>query len=384
MDLDTFFVPVSKEEIADGRPFQPDEWGTQLKVHDNGFPELEGCTIALVGIRMTEEEDPFSMQVRKWLYRLRRKSYAATMLDAGDLLLDDDREKNCQSLGYVISELLLKNIMPVLIGGPQYLVYGQYLAFQYMKEFANLVCFDNRFAFEPEEAGTITDENYLQRMTFSANPYIFNFSILGYQGYFVDAPALEALEKLYFDHYRLGNVRADLKEIEPVIRAADFMSFNVSAVRQSDSPAGIFPSPNGFTGEEACALARYAGLSDSLRCISFGGVDLLHKNRQQTAHLLAQMIWYFADGTLNHIREEPISGDPGFTRFITTIHKEACEIIFYKSNRTGRWWMEIPLDNHNNRELPNKHVIPCTYTDYQHACNDEMPERWWQTFKKLN
>ena len=29
------------------------------------------------------------------------------------------------------------------------------------------------------------------------------------------------------------------------------------------------------------------------------------------------------------------------------------------------------------------HMVPCSYSDYETACNDELPDKWWQTYKKL-
>jgi len=28
--------------------------------------------------------------------------------------------------------------------------------------------------------------------------------------------------------------------------------------------------------------------------------------------------------------------------------------------------------------------VPCSYKDYETACRDEMPDRWWQAFQKLS
>jgi hypothetical protein len=58
------------------------------------------------------------------------------------------------------------------------------------------------------------------------------------------------------------------------------------------------------------------------------------------------------------------------------------EIQFLKSKMSDLWWMEVPVPQHKSRFL-KQHLIPCSYRDYQIACNNEMPERWWQAFQKL-
>jgi hypothetical protein len=54
---------------------------------------------------------------------------------------------------------------------------------------------------------------------------------------------------------------------------------------------------------------------------------------------------------------------------------------FYKSNKSGRWWMEINIKDNNKTK--RRTLIPCTYNDYLSANNQEVPERWYTNRKKL-
>ena len=56
-------------------------------------------------------------------------------------------------------------------------------------------------------------------------------------------------------------------------------------------------------------------------------------------------------------------------------------INFYKSNKSGRWWLEINLIQHN--KYKRHALIPCTYKDYKKAANQEIPEKWFKAMKKL-
>ncbi len=69
---------------------------------------------------------------------------------------------------------------------------------------------------------------------------------------------------MYFDVSRLGHIQSKLEEAEPILRNADILSFDISAIRQSDAPACATTTPNGLYGEEACQVMRYAGMSDKL------------------------------------------------------------------------------------------------------------------------
>ena len=81
---------------------------------------------------------------------------------------------------------------------------------------------------------------------------------------------------------RIGDVRKDIHLTEPLFRDSDVAIFDISAVRQSDAPGTICPSPNGFYGEEICLLARYAGISDNMKTFGLFDVDpdLDSRNRQ--------------------------------------------------------------------------------------------------------
>ena len=65
------------------------------------------------------------------------------------------------------------------------------------------------------------------------------------------------------------------------------------------------------------------------------------------------------------------------------LKKDDQEIVFYKSNRSERWWMEVPNPN-NKVRYQKHHLVPCSYKDYETALREEMPERWWQAFQKIS
>jgi formiminoglutamase len=51
-------------------------------------------------------------------------------------------------------------------------------------------------------------------------------------------------------------------------------------------------------------------------------------------------------------------------------------LVFRKSKRTGRWWIEMPNNNSLNNKLPTTALLPCTYDDYLSATEQNIPERW--------
>ena len=103
--------------------------------------------------------------------------------------------------------------------------------------------------------------------------YLFNYTNIGYQTYFVDQDAVRLMKKMFFDTYRLGFVNRNIEEMEPMVRNADMLSFDISSIRQSDAPGCANATPNGFYGEQACQIMRFAGMSDKLTSLGIYEYD---------------------------------------------------------------------------------------------------------------
>ena len=58
------------------------------------------------------------------------------------------------------------------------------------------------------------------------------------------------------------------------------------------------------------------------------------------------------------------------------------EIVFYKSIKSGRWWMEIDNKNYIDNKTKSSTLLSCTYQDYLDACNDVLSDRWWKATKR--
>ena len=188
------------------------------------------------------------------------------------------------------------------------------------------------------------------------------------------------MKKMYFDVYRLGEVQSNLEQAEPVVRNADIVSLDLSSIRSSDLPRNISQEPNGFYGEQTCAIARYAGLSDKLT--SFGLYSYADGD-MRSDKLCAQILWYFLLGVDNRKGDYPFADKESYLKYTVSIQDGTYEVIFYKSHLSDRWWMEVPYPSKKGAKYQRHFMVPCHYEDYQIACGDEIPDRWWQTFQKL-
>jgi hypothetical protein len=213
--------------------------------------------------------------------------------------------------------------------------------------------------------------------------YLFNYTNIGFQTYFVDQQAITLMKNLYFDTYRLGNVRANMEEVEPMVRNADMISVDMGCIRASDAPGNANASPNGFYGEEICQIMRYAGLSDKLSSIGIYEINPRLDRQSQTAQLAGQMIWYFIDGFYSRMGDFPPDKKKDMVKFTVSLKDFKDEVIFYHSNKSERWWMEVPIRAKQRERYERHHLVPCSYQDYQVACQNALPDRWWQTYQKL-
>ena len=116
--------------------------------------------------------------------------------------------------------------------------------------------------------------------------------------------------------------------MEPITRDADIVSFDINAIQASEISRGVgFKSPNGFNGKEACAISRYAGLSNKVS--SFGLFELNNKQSDSGAMLIAQILWYFIEGVHCRIIEPSFQSDENFKKYI--VPSQDFDLVFTKA-----------------------------------------------------
>jgi hypothetical protein len=137
-------------------------------------------------------------------------------------------------------------------------------------------------------------------------------------------------------------------------------------------------NPNGIDSRTICGLTRYAGISDR---VSFMGIHELPSTPMMDK-LLAQMVWYFIEGFSLRFNEYPVSVNQGFIKYSVTLLNQT--MIFYKSEKSHRWWMELTNDSHLNNKTKKATLIACTENDYESAMQDNVPERWYNAVRRMH
>lgn len=365
-DLQEFLSPIDLSKINDDREYNDGQFGKNIRVNEGYLPDLDGVDMVIVGI--TETRGGGTIQsihsadaIRSQFYQLHRWHTDIAIADVGNIISGVSIQDSYSAAKIVIEELIKLNKKVVVLGGAHDNTLAQYLAYKGLDQTIEATVIDAKI--DLKSSDPLPAENFLMEMLTSEPNIVKHYNHIGFQSYLVHPQILEVIDKLRFDCFRVGMAKEDLEAMEPVIRNSHLVSFDLSCIKHSDAPGSAI-SPNGFSGEEACTLARYVGMSPHLS--SFGIYNYKPESDYQnlTAKQIAQMLWYFIDGLSRGKEELSLSELGHFNQYHTAFAE--VDTIFYQSKKTGRWWMQ----------MPDKNLIACAYSDYLQASSNEIPERW--------
>lgn len=394
MSLADFFSPISLSDISSKNEYFNSQFGRIIQIYQDEFPnweeEEDRPNLAIIGV----EEDRASINnkgtakapnaVRKHLYDLYQGDYKTKIIDFGNIKAGDSINDSYAALKVVVEELVKKDIVPIIIGGGQDLTYAQYRGYQDLEQRVEVAVIDAKFDLDQEhtEDMPLNSQTYLNHLILHQPDYLFNLNNVAYQTYLVSKESINMYDKLFFNAQRVGMIAGKLDQAEPIIRAADMVSFDIGAIRASEAPGNANAVPNGLFGDEACQLARYAGMSDKCSSIGFYEFNPTFDPMEQTAMLVSQMVWCFIDGYYNRKNDAPLIPKSAYIIYRTPLENEDHELVFVKSKKSDRWWMQVPY--FGTKSVNERfYLVPCRYEDYQLAVAGEMPDIWWKTHQKL-
>jgi arginase family enzyme len=334
--------------------------------------------IAIIGIPFdSRKDDTYSPEapdkIRSELYQLSKFNHKINIADFGNLKPASSVKGHYKALRDIIDYFNELKIVTIIIGGSQDLSIGVCEAFTGDNYFSLSVVdafLDVKKAQEPFDS-----TNYLSRL-FKIQSHLFQFNLIGFQSHYLPIENLNKLRSVS-NHLRLGVLRDDISIAEPVLRNTDFLSFDINSIKHSEAPGSLRITPNGLRSEEACQLAKYAGLSSRLKV--FGLFDYITENDQNnlTAIIAAQIIWYFSEGFIKRNNEIPDSSESNVTYQVEvdTVDKP---IVFIKNIISNQWWMQIETIE------KSKLFFACSGKEYEQACNNEIPGLWLNYIQKID
>lgn len=377
-----YFDPVNVDDLTGPFPWTRNNLGHRTKFNGRDEIDLDGIEVAVLGV--TEDRGSvhnpacgdMTGSIRSAFYRLYDHfPHSPGLVDLGNIRTGASLRDTQAALSYVLQELTGRGVISIILGAGHDLTYGQYGCYELAKPRVNLVVVDERIDVEMTEE--VHSESHLYHILSREPNYLFGFTHLAHQAFYTDPKWLDTVETLGFEAVRLGDMKGRLTEVEPAIRDADMMSIDISALRGGVAPANARTSPNGLTGEEICQICRYAGYSNSLSTLGIYELNGHFEQNHQTARLVSQMMWYMLEGITNRTPDQPTADSDEHLRYHVHLESTDHELVFIKSERTGRWWMEIMED-----EAPV--YIACSAADYQRALQEEIPDRWMQAYKLLS
>src|SRR5215204_1101398 len=362
-----FLEPLNMSELIGDHEFKDGQIGKMVLVYEHSFPDLKNADIVIVGCgeergnNLVMETNTATKKNREPFYFLYHWHVDVQLADIGNIRSGATLTDTYAALKTVVGELTAMGKTVLILGGGHDLTLAQYHSYRDAKQIIEGTCIDALVNIDIDSM--FRSESFLMEVLTGEPNFMSHYNHIGFQSYFVHPRMLETMDKLRFDCYRVGKVKENIEEMEPVIRNSAMVSFDIAAMAHSFAPSNSI-SPNGLTGEEACALMRFAGLSDTTNSIGIYGYDPAKDMDSMTARQISQMIWYVIDGKSRGKKEASIEDRNSFNEF----HVSFAEVstTFLQSKKTGRWWMQ----------LPDKRFIACSHKDYLLAGSNEIPERW--------
>lgn len=382
MNLPIFFDPVPDSLLREVHTHN--SFFMQINYHGEKFPDLKAIQIAIIGMTdVRGKKENRSMEdaatfIRQKLFFLKKGQAHYKIADLGNLRPGVDLLETYHRIRTIGEYLMKQQILPIFIGGTHNLDYGQYLSYEGMNKLVSMLTVDAKIDMEDEG---MPNDIHSQDIILHQPNFLFNYSQLAYQSFLTDRDLVNVMEKLYFDHVRLGRLRDNFKEIEPLIRNADLLSFDVCAIQSADAPGAADAQPFGLTAEEACQICWFAGMNEKLSSFGIYGYQPFYDDsKNKTASVIATMIWYFIEG-FYHRKDSLSFKSTDYIKYTVSLDSKPSILFFYKSKLSGKWWMEIPKSE--QEKFDRDTIIPCSYQDYLTAQKGEIPERWVNAQLKL-
>lgn len=381
-DISIYFKPVSNSLFENkGELFH------SIQIHnESGFPEVKDKGVAIL---YTPEYRNSAAAVEGQNEAFREQLYSMsigdawnfTIYDLGTIVPGETQSDTIFALSQVVSELVKNDILPFVIGGSQDLTLACYKGFEAQEQMINICSVDNTLDVgDPNQA--VTSNGFISHLLMQRPCYLFNYTTLGIQRPFTNKKDVDLFDKLYFDMCRLGELNNDFKVSEPFLRNSDLLTIDFKSIKSSDSDVSVYLNPNGVSAQQVCQISKYAGISDKMSCVGVFDIDL-HQSSMASG-LLAQIIWYFLDGYSSRVGDFPIGSKKNYTKFYVHLDDFDDDLVFYKSDKSNRWWLEVRYNPDVDSKYDRHQMVPCDKKDYDNALSNQIPDLWWKTLKKIN
>ncbi len=324
----------------DQQPFflKPISGDTQsLFTHTNHTNNQE-FTFDHKGIAFITDHTLFSASVRKSIENFKNHFKNITIYDAG---IADNLQSS--QLTTLFRHLNQKKIVPFILGID-------------LESLADVSIALNSQIFQlSNKISNITSDKKLIHNNF-----------IGYQRHLCELEDIYEIENNYYNAASLGKIRTYPYLVEPVIRDCQLLHVSLDAIKSSECPGIPGSLPTGLNAEELCQLMKYVGTANNLKAVCINTYDITQNT--DAASLIAEALWYFAEGMNLQQNHDHPAINPDSSSFIVTNSSLDDDLLFYKNNITHRWWVKKSIDN-------TASYLPCAYEEYENCVNNDIPDR---------
>jgi hypothetical protein len=295
----------SQEEYQSG-----DRIGRNLTAVNAGNVPPKGRGVALIGA-----DSRWTKHVRRHLYKFTHRMSDIGVYDLGNL-----RRTDPDFVTGPVHELMSSGVCPVIIGGHASLIKAVRQGFIVQRKPFRPVLMHESI---PDHLSDIPDKT----------------TVIGVQQHLVPKQLPEHVRTMHLSH-----TRATLSDADTHIRESNCTLFDLSAMSATDVPSQRSLSTSGLNIEEGCLLMRSAGLHAQTNAVLITGHDPMSLQLDQSANVVAQMIWYFLEAYNQCIYEHPLESSH-CTTYAMHLDDYDTDLKFYKSEKTGRWWVQfLPIN----------------------------------------
>ena len=383
MNLDIYFQPIDSIDI------KKDTIGSICEIYNTNFPDWESSDIVLIsvdenlGLNELPSLENNHIKIRQQLYDYHlAKGNKLKMADLGIIKRGASTSDTYAALEDITAEIQKKGKLLLILGGTQDLTYANYLGYKKLEQTINVTCIDQKIDLEMGSEAPISSNNFINHLLTFQPSFLFNFSILGCQQYYISEEQLNLFDELYFDYLRLGELNNNIKLAEPYLRNSDIISLDMSSIRRAEFSGTNENGPNGFFANEICQIAKYAGISDKLS--SFGAYNFSKILDTHEVELTAQIFYFIIDGFCHRKKDYPIGTKKNHVKYAVFHEELNHNLVFHKSPTSQRWWLEVPYPPLKDFKFERHNLVPCNYEDYLTAQKGMIPDLWWKTYRKLN
>jgi arginase family enzyme len=343
---------------------------------DNWFTNVKPKMV-LVGVEESRNAfdnkscDQAPALIRQWLYSMRGFVDGSVICDAGNVRGNKVIDRY-NALREVSSFFLQKKAVVIVLGGSQELTRSLVESLSCQQQEMSLVVVDAMV--DAGESGDFSSRNWLSAALLNGTAAKINLTVAGLQNFLVSNKESDFLENNNAEVFGLGKIRRELMQnIEVPFRDADLTSIDFRVLENQPLVEGVL-SPQGLDNYDACAMCRYAGLSDRLKVFGLFETPFSQNQKDSTGWLAAQMIWHFIEGVNNRFYDYPVASTDNYRSYMVAINGLNEPLKFYQNPINDRWWLVVG-DNDGVEKL-----VACMPEDYKSALQNELPDKWWHYY----